>query len=128
MPLRWRISRSTRPSDIRPRVRPDMIPAKRTRKQETPAYTNHDTDPNGISSPTLLDWPTIVNILAPITAFIGFIFDYYYYGDFDEFSRLWIFSVCLLSPVLSLSGSQGSICVTDSELKKLMSRWRALEI
>ena len=37
VPLRWRISRSTRPNDMRPRVRPDMIPAKRTRKQEIPA-------------------------------------------------------------------------------------------
>lgn len=36
-PLCWRISRSTRPRDINPRVRPDIIPAKRTSKQEIPA-------------------------------------------------------------------------------------------
>jgi len=35
---------------MRPKVRPDMIPAKITRKQEIPAYTNHETDPNGIPS------------------------------------------------------------------------------
>ncbi|KAG5560072.1 hypothetical protein RHGRI_003382 [Rhododendron griersonianum] len=38
---------------MRPSVRPDIIPAKRTRKPESPAYTNHITDPNVIdSSPT----------------------------------------------------------------------------
>lgn len=50
VPLRWRISRSTRPNDMRPRVRPDMIPAKRTRKQEIPAQTNHHGVPKRISS------------------------------------------------------------------------------
>lgn len=49
-PLRWRISRSTRPRDMRPRVRPDMIPAKMTRRQDIPAYTNHHTDPKGMPS------------------------------------------------------------------------------
>lgn len=46
VPLRWRISRSTRPRDMSPRVSPDMIPAKRTRMQETPAYMNHQKVPN----------------------------------------------------------------------------------
>ncbi|KAG8068890.1 hypothetical protein GUJ93_ZPchr0005g14319 [Zizania palustris] len=34
-----------------PRVSPDMIPAKSTRKQDMPAYAHHPTDPNGVSSP-----------------------------------------------------------------------------
>ncbi|KAF4368267.1 hypothetical protein G4B88_008571 [Cannabis sativa] len=50
VPLRWRISSSTRLRDINPRVRPDIIPANRTSKHETPAKTNHHGVPKGISS------------------------------------------------------------------------------
>lgn len=35
---------------MRPKVSPDMIPAKRTKTQEIPAYTNHQTEPNGMPS------------------------------------------------------------------------------
>ncbi|KAG9151091.1 hypothetical protein Leryth_002672 [Lithospermum erythrorhizon] len=55
VPLRWRISSSTRPKDMRPKVRPDMIPANTTRKQEIPAYKYHITDPNAISVPRIGD-------------------------------------------------------------------------
>ncbi|KAL2550060.1 hypothetical protein Fot_11603 [Forsythia ovata] len=37
VPLRWRISSSTSPRDIKPNVSPDIISAKITRKHETPA-------------------------------------------------------------------------------------------
>lgn len=33
-----------------PRVNPDMIPAKRTRMHETPAYVNHQKVPNSMFS------------------------------------------------------------------------------
>jgi len=68
-PLRSRISRSTRPRDMRPRVRPDIMPAKRTSKHEIPAYMNHHTDPKGMPSlpSTGTEWSR-VNIRATINA------------------------------------------------------------
>lgn len=71
VPLRWRISSSTRPKDIRPRVNPDIIPANKTRKQEIPAYINHQIDPNSISAPNPL---SRVIIRAISTAFSKSIF------------------------------------------------------
>lgn len=49
-PLLRRISRSTWPKDMRPNVRPDMIPAKSTSRQDTPAYKNHQGVGNLMSS------------------------------------------------------------------------------
>ena len=54
---------------MRPRVRPDMIPAKRTRKQERPAYMNHHADPNAMP-PTDSDSRFRVSIRVASKAFI----------------------------------------------------------
>lgn len=68
VPLRWRISRSTRPRDMSPNVNPDIIPAKRTRKQENPAQINHQTSPKGMASLFRPEFRTS-SIRAVITAF-----------------------------------------------------------
>lgn len=73
VPLRSRISRSTRPRDMRPRVRPDMIPANRTRKHDNPAYTKNHTDPNAMLSPSESDSRFRASIRVAITAFNRFI-------------------------------------------------------
>lgn len=69
VPLRWRISSSTRPRDINPKVSPDIIPANRTRKHEIPAYRNHNADPNAID-PNCNSDPTA----APSLLFIRLMF------------------------------------------------------
>ncbi|GER44751.1 essential meiotic endonuclease 1A, partial [Striga asiatica] len=75
VPLRWRISRSTRPRDMSPNVRPDIMPAKRTRKHEIPAYVNHNTVPNSISAPSRAAlWsapPFLIAMDTSATALIG---------------------------------------------------------
>ena len=45
-----------------PRVSPDMIPAKSTRKQEVPAYAHHSSVPNAVSS------PCTISAIAPTPA------------------------------------------------------------
>ena len=54
VPLLWSTSRSISPSDMSPRVKPDMIPAKHTKKIEMPPKIHHRKDPisAGFSPPT----------------------------------------------------------------------------
>jgi len=90
-PLRSRISRSTRLRDMRPRVRPDMIPAKHTRKQQMPAYAIHVTDPKGMLSLARDMWSR-VNIRLTVNAFSKFTI--VMIKVFFFFFFLWV-SVCI---------------------------------
>lgn len=106
---------------MRPRVKPDMIPANMTRKHEIPAYTNHHTDPNGIPS-LPASWFRVsnrvtVNVLTTLIAMVLFFF----FGFSSFFSIFFSFVGPLFLSVQSgfNSWTRGGI----KDLYVLMSRF-----